>query len=98
MYGSLHLANHVTRNRTNSNQSANNLPSATPLGFEPMTLTLIPLVGPQTLPTLLKAIAIKKGAYPNLIVPSPKHLWHSNMTTIVYCTIFQINISEDGRK
>ena len=29
-------------------------------------------VGPQTLPTLLKAIACRKGAYPNLIVHSPK--------------------------
>ena len=38
-----------------------------------MTSTLIPLVGPQALPTLLKPIAIRKGAYPNLIVHSPKH-------------------------
>ena len=29
-------------------------------------------VGPQALSTLLKAIAIKKDAYPNLIVHSPK--------------------------
>ena len=42
------------------------------MGFEPVTLALIPLVGPQVLPTLLKAIAVRKGAYPNLIVHSPK--------------------------
>ncbi|RVW12471.1 hypothetical protein CK203_093483 [Vitis vinifera] len=48
-----------------------NLPT-TPLGFEPVTLALIPLVGPQALPTLLKAIACRKDAYPNLIVHSPK--------------------------
>ena len=30
-------------------------------------------VGPQTLPTLLKAIAVRKYAYPNLIMHSPKH-------------------------
>ena len=47
-------------------------PPATPLGFEPVTSTLIPLVGPQALPTLLKAIAVRKDAYPNLIVHSPK--------------------------
>ena len=29
-------------------------------------------VGPQALPTLLKAIACRKGAYPSLIVHSPK--------------------------
>ena len=29
---------------------------ATPLEFEPVTLTLIPLVEPQTLPTLLKQL------------------------------------------
>ena len=29
-------------------------------------------LGPQTLPTLLKAIAVRKCAYPNLIVHSPK--------------------------
>ena len=29
-------------------------------------------VGSQALPTLLKAITIKKDAYPNLIVHSPK--------------------------
>ena len=39
-----------------------------------MTSTLIPLVGPQALPTILKAIAIRKCAYPNLIVHSPKRL------------------------
>ncbi|KAL6321195.1 hypothetical protein AAG906_015539 [Vitis piasezkii] len=43
-------------------------PSSTPLGFEPVTLALIPLVGPQMLPTLLKEIAIRKGAYPILIL------------------------------
>ena len=47
-------------------------PLATPLGFEPVTLAPIPLVGPQAVPTLLKAIAVKKCAYPNLIVHSPK--------------------------
>ena len=47
-------------------------PPATPLGFEPVTLALIPLVGPQALPTLLKSIAVRKGAYPSLIVHSPK--------------------------
>ena len=30
------------------------------------------IVGPQALLTLIKAIAIRKGAYPNLIVHSPK--------------------------
>ena len=30
------------------------------------------IVGPQALLTLLKAIAVRKGAYPNLIVHSPK--------------------------
>ena len=30
------------------------------------------IVGPQALPTLLKSIACRKGAYPNLIVHSPK--------------------------
>ena len=34
-------------------------PLATPLGFEPVTSALIPLVGPQALPTLLKAIQAK---------------------------------------
>ena len=47
-------------------------PPLTPLGFEPVTLALRPFVGPQTLPTLLKAIAVRKGAYPNLIVHLPK--------------------------
>ena len=47
-------------------------PPATPLGFEPVTSTLIPLVEPQALPTLLKAIACRKVAYPSLIVHSPK--------------------------
>ena len=47
-------------------------PSATPLGFEPVTSALIPLIGPQALLTLLKAIACRKGAYPSLIVHSPK--------------------------
>ena len=45
------------------------------LGFEPVTFTLIPLVGPQALPTLLKAIVVRKGAYPSLIVHLPKHPW-----------------------
>ena len=45
---------------------------ATPLGFEPVTSALIPLVGPQALPTLLKSIVVRKGAYPNLIMHSPK--------------------------
>ena len=52
-------------------------PPMTPLGFEPVTLTLIPLVGPQALPTLLKAIAVRKGAYPSLIVHLPKHPWRT---------------------
>ena len=39
-----------------------------------MTSALIPLVGPQALPTLLKAIAVRKSAYPNLIVHSSKRL------------------------
>ena len=34
---------------------------------------LIENVGPQTLSTLLKAIAIRKDAYPSIIVHSPKH-------------------------
>ena len=44
---------------------------ATPLRFKLMTSTLISLVGPQALPTLLKAIAVRKDVYPNLIVHSP---------------------------
>ena len=48
-------------------------PPATPLGFEPVTSALIPLVGPQALPTLLKAIVVRKCAYPSLIVHSHKH-------------------------
>ena len=47
-------------------------PPMTPLGFEPLTSFLIPLVGPQMLPTLLKIIIIRKDAYPNLIVHSSK--------------------------
>ena len=47
-------------------------PPATPLGFKPVTSALIPLIGPQALLTLLKAIACRKGAYPSLIVHSPK--------------------------
>ena len=35
-------------------------------------------VGPQALPTLLKVIAVNKGAYPNLIVHSLKRLLYSN--------------------
>ena len=35
-------------------------------------------VGPQALPTLLKVIAVNKGAYPNLIVHSSKRPRHSN--------------------
>ena len=42
------------------------------MGFEPVTSALIPLVEPQGLPTLLKAIACRKGSYPSLIVHSPK--------------------------
>ena len=38
----------------------------------------IVIVGPQTLPTLLKTIDIRKYAYPNLLVHSPKHSQHSN--------------------
>ena len=54
-------------------RSTNNFPPPmTPLGFKPVTSTLIPLVGPQALPTLLKAIAVRKDAYHNLIVHSPK--------------------------
>ena len=49
-------------------------PLETPLGFEPVTLALIPLVGHQVLPTLLKAIAVRKGTYPSLLVHSPKCL------------------------
>ena len=47
-------------------------PSVTPLGFEPVTSALIPLVRPQALLTLLKEIACRKGAYPTLIVHSPQ--------------------------
>ena len=50
----------------------------TPLGFELVTSALIPLVGPKALPTFIKAIAIRKGAYPNVIVYSPKRPRHSN--------------------
>ena len=32
----------------------------------------VEVIGPQALPTLLKAISIRKGAYPSLIVHSPK--------------------------
>ena len=35
------------------------------------------IVGPQALPTLLKSIAYRKGAYPNLIVHSPKRPWRT---------------------
>ena len=52
-------------------------PPATPLGFEPVTSTLIPLVGPQALPTLLKTIACRKCAYPTLIVHSSKRPWRT---------------------
>ena len=38
-----------------------------------LTLCIFMPVGPQALPTLLKAIAVRKGAYPSLIVHSPKH-------------------------
>ena len=47
-------------------------PPTTPMGFELVTLTLIPLVGPQVLPILLKAIDVRKGAYPIFIVHAPK--------------------------
>ena len=47
-------------------------PPVTPLEFELVTSTLISLVGPQTLSTLLKTIVVRKGVYPNLIVHSPK--------------------------
>ena len=47
-------------------------PLATPLGFEPVASTLIPFVGPQALRTLIKAIVVRKNAYPNLIVHLPK--------------------------
>ena len=35
-------------------------------------------VGSQTLPTLLKAVAIRKNTYTNLIVHSPKRPQYSN--------------------
>ena len=39
----------------------------------PIRRTLgLTLIGPQALPTLLKAIACRKDAYPSLIVHSPK--------------------------
>ncbi|EYU23227.1 hypothetical protein MIMGU_mgv1a021869mg, partial [Erythranthe guttata] len=37
------------------------------LGIEPVTLALIPLVGPQALPVVLKPIGVRKGANPSLI-------------------------------
>ncbi|KAL7119944.1 hypothetical protein ACP275_02G092900 [Erythranthe tilingii] len=40
------------------------------LGIEPVTLALIPLVGPQALPVVLKPIGVRKGANPSLIVHS----------------------------
>ena len=49
-----------------------------PLGFEPVASTLISLVRPQALPTLPKAIVVRKCTYPNLIVHSPKHSRHLN--------------------
>ena len=52
-------------------------PPMTLLGFEPLTSFLIPLVGPQMLPTLLKIIIIRKDAYPNLIVHSSKRPWRT---------------------
>ena len=48
------------------------LPPSDTQGFEPMTSALIPIVGSQTLATLLKAIVVKKDPYPSLIVHSPK--------------------------
>ena len=39
-------------------------------------------VGSQALPTLLKAITIKKDAYPNLIVHSPKRPRRTQMELI----------------
>ncbi|KAL6346342.1 hypothetical protein AAG906_033138 [Vitis piasezkii] len=62
--------------RVDGHDQLSNLPTisplATPLGFELVTSALIQFVGPQTQPTLLKAIAYRKCAYPNLIVHSPK--------------------------
>ena len=54
----------------------------TPLGFELVTSTLIPLVGPQALPILLKEISVRKDAYPSLIAHSPK--WPMANTKGVY--------------
>ena len=39
-------------------------------------------VGPQVLPTLLKAIVVKKSAYPSLIAHSPKRPRHSNVRRV----------------
>lgn len=42
-------------------------------------------VGPQVLPTLLKAIIVRKSAYPSLIVHSPKLPRHSNVRRVDGC-------------
>ena len=53
-------------------------PLTTPLGFELVTLTLIPLVGPQVLSMFLKSIAVRKCTYLSLIVHLLKCPQHSN--------------------
>ena len=54
------------------------LPSpVTPLEFKLMTSALIPLVEPQMPSTLLKTIVVKKDAYPNFIIHSPKYPRHT---------------------
>ena len=53
-------------------------PRTTPMGFKPVTSTLIPLVRPQELSTLLKAIVIKKNTYLDLIMHSLKRPRHLN--------------------
>ena len=63
----------------------------TPLGFEPMTSALLPLVRPQTLPTLLKVIVVRKCAYPSLIVHSPKRPRRTIYIQTELSLIFLIN-------
>ena len=63
---------------TNSSIFQQSPPLATLLGFEPVTSTLTPLIWPQALSILLKVIVVRKGAYPNLIVHSPKRPRHLN--------------------
>ena len=71
-----------------------------------MTSALIPLVGPQVLPILLKVIVVKKDVYPNLIVhllKRPRHLntkgvdGHDQSSYLPTLTILDIIVLEIAR-